>query len=481
MDVHKFGYKKCLNPLIETFAKLESEGLKIKVKGFEKTVYFCLTQITGDNKGLNEILMFTRSFIAKRHCRMCGEDKTIMQKACRENPSVIRTSNNYYRDLQISNEKETGIRGVCAFNNLKSFKAFNNFVVDIHHDLLEGDCHFVICNVLRYYIGENLLTLERLNKIRANFVAESFGRNISDIPIKAEHLQKEKLHLNASEMKQFALFLPLMLDHIIQDKNTDYWKILILIVEILEIVLLPAFDEEILEHLDKLITKHHKLFLKLFRYLRFKQHVMLHYTRAIRNVGPLCNISAMRGEAKHQSLKRIAESTASRRNLPKTIIICDGFEFAARSLKTNGFQNLPKIGKAKIVSEEVLDKIRLIDSDNILNLSNLKAIKYLNVHGIKFREGYALYEKDSYSVESLYKINHIITDYSKSFFIVEKLTNFTYKKNIRCFIKNETENCNQNVVEKIINVSDVQYEPSLFIKMPSGNVALKFYRKLEKI
>ena len=479
MDIRKYGYRDCLESLIDSFAYMEENGINLKIGNGNDLVFIYLLQIIGDNKGLNEILNFTRTFIGKRHCRLCSEEKSAMKLACIENKAALRTRETYLRDLEAMNEKETGVRGECPLNRLRIFKSYNNYTVDVHHDLLEGDCNFVICNILRFWVDENFITMRRLAKIRKHFIAQSCGRNISDIEILYAHLTNEKLHFNASEMKQFTLYLPLMLDHIIEDKTSDHWKLLLLLVEILEMCLWPEHNQESIGKLPKLVEKHHKLFIKLFRDLRFKQHVMLHYAGAIEEIGPLWNVSAMRGEAKHQALKKVAEATASRRNLPKTIIINDNLALAAKSINAKSFQRIYEHGMSSSLSSEMVSLLKENTMNISINYDEIVEVKHLDIFGITFKKKYIILEEAD-NLTALFEILNIFIDDQKGIFLCKKLQGFMYDKNIRSYVKNTELVIELPIEYAVLDANSIIYEPSLMIEMPSGKLAAKFFRKLEK-
>lgn len=89
-----------------------------------------------------------------------------------------------------------------------------------------------------------------------------------------------------------------------------------MMVDILDLCLKRSFSKGDLSKLQEIITLHNKEFLKLFqRNLPPKAHYLLHYRRAIENVGPLKHVWSMRFEAKHQELKAYAKVCFNRINL----------------------------------------------------------------------------------------------------------------------------------------------------------------------
>ena len=60
---------------IEQIQNLQTNGITINVDGKERTIFFILTHIVGDNLGLNNILGFSKSFNAHYCCRVCTVEK----------------------------------------------------------------------------------------------------------------------------------------------------------------------------------------------------------------------------------------------------------------------------------------------------------------------------------------------------------------------------------------------------------------------
>lgn len=73
--------------------------------------------------------------------------------------------------------------------------------------------------------------------------------------------------------------------------------------------------------MNELIKEHHSLFLKKFEFLKPKFHMLLHYYRLMLLNGPLSKLSTQRMESKHTEIKKIANQSNCRKNLPKTISI----------------------------------------------------------------------------------------------------------------------------------------------------------------
>lgn len=62
-------------PLITELLSLQENGIIVHVQNEEKTVYFQLASLLGDNLGMNSILGFSESFSSNSCCRFCKIEK----------------------------------------------------------------------------------------------------------------------------------------------------------------------------------------------------------------------------------------------------------------------------------------------------------------------------------------------------------------------------------------------------------------------
>lgn len=325
-DMREHGIDHAFYYIVKEFKKLYEQGITITVNAEVKQIYFLVTTIMGDNAGVNAALGFSKSFFALNYCRDCRLPKEICRKTCREVQSSLRTKENYEEDLT---SRSYGINEDSIFNKLPLYHVTSNFYFDIMHDIFEGVCDFDISRILDHFINDKMyFTLQDLNNRKQNF---SYGskdvKNLSP-PITQENLNNRKLKMSASERKTFAHFLPLMIGDLVP-MTDEIWKVLLCLINIIDLLLLPEFTESELSLLDKLITQHHSLYIKYFGDLMPKHHFMVHYTTCIKKSGPLKHLWNMRCEAKHQQMKQIANNCNSRINIKYTLGIKCCLKFAA--------------------------------------------------------------------------------------------------------------------------------------------------------
>lgn len=147
VDLKEHGYLTCLNGLVDMFLAMETNGIDVSIDGEIHKVYIVLTQITGDNKGLNQVLGYVGSFNAFHYCRLCIGHRDDLRKQTREKIEELRTEDMYKNHIENIDPSNTGIKEKCAFSRLPSFEVFNNAVVDLQHDLFEGVCKTVLTKV----------------------------------------------------------------------------------------------------------------------------------------------------------------------------------------------------------------------------------------------------------------------------------------------------------------------------------------------
>lgn len=153
------GNAKMLKNLISEIKHLEQNSIEIYVNGQLINLYFSLALIVGDNLGLHSIMGFSESFVANYPCRFCQCSKAECHIQLHQIDNQLRSLENYEINVNIRNVSQAGIIESCVWNNIDSFHAINNYLVDIMHDLLEGVCCYDIFGILRYFVIEMKLLL----------------------------------------------------------------------------------------------------------------------------------------------------------------------------------------------------------------------------------------------------------------------------------------------------------------------------------
>ncbi|XP_036329577.1 uncharacterized protein LOC118741715 [Rhagoletis pomonella] len=316
LDRKAYG-NRIFDPVISELISLESNGITFQ----DRTIYFVLSVCVGDNKGINSMLGFTESFSSNYWCRFCTLKKDILQKSLTESPSYLRDKRNYEIHLKSKSSKETGIVSECNFNVLRDFHAVENYSVDVMHDIFEGILNLEISLIILSYIRtEKYFTIDDINN-RINFFDYGHIHNLNRPPqLCLDNLKTLKIRYSASEMMVFSKYLGIIIGDWIPE-NDSKWELFKILMEIIKIILSDSISNSMISQLEILITEHHKMFVEIFQLpLRPKHHLMLHYPRVIRNIGPLTQVWSMRFESKHKVFKEIARSTKSRTNICLSIL-----------------------------------------------------------------------------------------------------------------------------------------------------------------
>ena len=196
----------------------------------------------------------------------------------------------------------------------------------------------------------------------------------------------------------------------------------------------PRIAPSDVQYLERLIEKHHKLYMKLFGKLSFKYHNLVHYPKILLE-GPPITYWSMRFEARHQQLKASAQSTANNMNLKKTIAIKQMLLFCdvLRSLE---FKSYVKLGAP--------DLDYVIPTNMYLNLKNneesnnyskeVQFYNYVEISGIIYNIGtFVLVELDN--IEKTFgEIVKIIKIDNTIFFYLNEFEEHTFSKHLHSYI-----------------------------------------------
>lgn len=316
-DYEQVGNKKIFSNLIQQLANLEKNGIIINIGGDEERVYFALLSLIGDNLAQNSILGFSASFNSTNCCRICRVDKESLKQQTVENEKIVRNRQTYEEDVKFTSN---GVKEECIFNALTSYHVTENMSVDYMHDLYEGVCRYDTVRILNNLIKKHkFFDIKTLNwRITCFDHGSSYGENKPPL-INDSALSKNSLITSASEMRTFIAHLGFYVGDLIPEGN-DTWDLYLSLRKIIRIVSSSSLTAEMITDLQKYVSDHNSLFIKLFNEtLKPKFHFLLHYTRILLSLGPLKFYSSMRFEGKHKPMKMIAKTTTSRVNPAHTV------------------------------------------------------------------------------------------------------------------------------------------------------------------
>lgn len=315
VDRKKYGNEKTFKRLIKELNSLRKKGI---VLDNGAKVYLLPVLIVGDNLGLNIVLGFSANFARSRFCRICYVHPATVQFLTYEEKYLLRTLEEYEKDISHIDTIRTGVQENCAFNKLEGYHVLINRSCDIMHDILEGFGKQIMSLLILHFIKSDFFTIAELNARVQNF---DFVDDPRPPPIGYNYLMhNETLKMSASETSSLIKYFGVLIGDIIP-RGDNYYNLFKQFRTLYDYVFAPTIKISNLKAIESLISQNLKIFKGLFGRLIAKFHLLLHYIRLIKQNGPLSNSSGMRYESKHKECRAVAQATNSRKNLLKTVAI----------------------------------------------------------------------------------------------------------------------------------------------------------------
>ncbi|KAJ8675081.1 hypothetical protein QAD02_010867 [Eretmocerus hayati] len=303
-DRKKIGIEKFIARLIEELKRVGEVGFEVIVNGKKFKIHLLLTHITGDNLGLNCILGFVCSFHNTHCCRICLAGPEEIRTMTKENPTLLRTIDNYEQGLLQSSD-QSGLTHYSSFNEVGDFHIIPNGCVDVMHDVQEGCGSRIMAKVLLFFIQEEkLFTIDFINKALKNF---DFGFENSNRPpqINIAYVNEhKKLKMSASETLFFIRYFGVIVGHKIEAYYPE-WELYLKLRDVVAVMFKPDISLSESTQMASDIEELLELWIDLGEVLTIKFHNLLHYLKKLRQNGPPTKNSAIRFESKHRELKKI--------------------------------------------------------------------------------------------------------------------------------------------------------------------------------
>lgn len=391
-----------LEVIVKDIQNIEKHGIKTKSDQCIKGTLVCGMF---DNLGGNILYGLHGSFASNNYCRICTALKKDCQRMTVENPNLIRTIEGYNKCLEIleSNDKtkdSKGIKTYCCLNDLEHFHIMKNITVDFMHDIFEGLIPFTLEKIFEHCVTEKIATMEHIDGLVDCF---HFGDLHKSKPSKI-NLDKKNLGQSASQLYCLFINIPFIL-YKYQAKLNDIWAPVVDLLQIVQIITSTPIDDNDLKRLETLIHTYLDSFIELFGCdLKPKHHLLLHYIRVIRAMGPVVFFWVMRMESKHQFFKRIAQRTKNFVNLKKTmaqqhqeamhlaqspyleeIIVSKKMTLIGYNIDCNKYQDTIR----KALTMDMLDESFVVNS--------------VQINGIKYKSDYLVVYRNT-----IYLIHHVI-------------------------------------------------------------------------
>lgn len=241
-----------------------------------------------------------------------------------ENPEKIRQKESYLSTIEVITENEIdlkstkGIKKYCVFNDLQNFHIFDNFSVDIMHDVNEGVIPFFM-NKLLFMIKNKISTLADIQAKVRDFNYGILNKKYKPSKI---NLEKHNLGQNAKQIYCIMIFLPFILINY-RPKLLNIWNAMEKLLQIMQIIYSTCIRKTDIERLKDCIEEHLTFLVnKLNVNLIPKHHIMLHYPSVIHKMGPLIHMWMMRMESKHKVFTDMVKITNNFVNITKTLAHC---------------------------------------------------------------------------------------------------------------------------------------------------------------
>lgn len=462
----EFTNEETMHTLITEIAYLESNSLEFIIKNKTIDIFFLFGGLRGDNLGLNSMMDYSKSFVAKHPCRIWSIDIDNQRKAVVDDPNLYRTVESYEYALQHQTFTESGIQRDSVFNKIPGLHVTDLKIVDAMHDYFEGYAHDAITVCLNTFLSRKYFTLEDLNDRVKFFDYEINDRKNIPVPIKREHLESFKLKMTASQMKSFIENISLMIGDFVPD--VPEWEFLIDTVRIGFFLMKSSFTDDSVEEMRNLIAKNLNEYQCLFgKRLKPKGHFLTHYHLSIKWNGPTKFTACFIPEMKHKTFKTIANNTSSRKNIALTVAIKDQLRLAYGMLTQKNNFNKPVIELKKgyfcsFGDMQISETFQDIDNNMIVQV-----YKNAILGAAKIRVGSVLIGLGDAGYD-FREVQHILKVEDNVLFICHLYKNVVYNQRIDGYI---LQSMDYSIVK--VQASDIAFYPNRFHKLPDGRVAIR--------
>jgi len=328
----KYGVHRILKPFIDDLQVLGGDlGHHFRVDGGTVCLRGALLAVVADTPASNLLGGYKESVGgARRKCRHCMADFEAIQAMFTEEEFRLRDEELHVYQLNQLQEnpflkqhysKEYGVVTRSALMDAPYFDVTRQLPMDIMHIILEGALSRTLYFVLKWFLDNNVFTLNELNHFVQNFHYGYSELKDKPVPIEADDLTDPFANLGQTAVqiwllsRVFSFFAEPFCD-----RCPDEWRVFQTILEITAICSAKSISINILGYLKCLVQEHLQLFKSCFNAnITPKQHYLVHLSTQILTFGPPIRSWAMRFEAKHQQFKHIPRVTKNFKNLPKTL------------------------------------------------------------------------------------------------------------------------------------------------------------------
>lgn len=383
------------------------EKIGINIDNGNTNIKGTLALLSFDNLGANVSLGLAEGYNAAYYCRICEASRYECWNMTKENETIIRNKTTYSQQLEIiaspekvNYDESKGIKRYCALNDLDYFHTMENISVDIMHDLNEGVMPLLMKELFSHCLKSKIFNEKKMKELITTY---DFGYLSSkDKPSSNFNLDKKNLGQNATQSKCLFVHIPYILSAYRNHPSLENkWICVQSLLRISQIVYSGKIAESDLEQLDKEVETNLTTFKQLFNSnLIPKQHIMLHYSRVIRLMGPLVHMDMARFESKHKYFKNIARDTNNFVNINKTMAVAHQ-QFQCR--QGNTYEDIIKNGRLLQTEEDFANDHKEILDEFFCEGTVYHSLKWFRCNNYQYKKGLII----SY-LSNLYEIHTIL-------------------------------------------------------------------------
>lgn len=450
-DLKKYGFGPILQPLVNDLKVLETQGIQVPFS--DTPLKGTVIQVTGDNLAIHGLFGMVESFSATYCCRFCLTDKTRLQSVFSEDDPdlVLRTKELYSEHCNAVAQNPSlvhsfGVKRTCPLNSLRYFHSSDNFAVDIMHDLLEGVVQYELKLLFQYLVKDTICLKDLLERIQSFNYGYNERKNRPST-VRVDDCSND-LGLNAIQSWCLLRNTPMIFGDIVEEENI-YWNVILLLIQIVNIVFSPTITDGMTCYLKHLIFDHHKLFKSVFtdRRLIPKHHLMIHYPRCIRKIGPLVHMWCMRFEGKHNFFKK---SVKNFKNLTKTLVKKHQNQLAFHW--ENFYFKRFQFGPVKPVLTSNLEGGESLRSCLTVNQSSVSTTSWVKNYGTEYHIGMFVCTSIENEMPVFKKIVNVIIRDDEALLLTTKVNTMYFDSHLNAFSIEEEDD-----EFSVICVTDLTY------------------------
>lgn len=228
--------------------------------------------------------------------------------------------------------------------------------------------------MIKFFIKNGYFTLSNLNKRLKEFSHKNADRGNKLSDIKQKNLDNGQIIIASAQMSFLVSYFGIIIGDLIPPDD-PVWLFYSTIVDIINIVTLSVVTEQQILTLEMLIESHNKQFTYLFNLdLKPNHHLLTHYPRIIREMGPLKQMSCEKFESYHQVAKKHAKMVTSRLNILLTLSIKIHLNMAEKFYNSRGFRNTIMFGSQTKTKCKLLKNVHTNDTE--VTLCTLNGTQY---------------------------------------------------------------------------------------------------------